>query len=101
MDGAADLVVEIISPAIGHIDRGEKYYQYQAGGVQEYWIIDPISKRVDVYYLDEDGNYQPIHDINNKITSTIIDGFIIDTAIFWQDELPNGVEVVELVQKML
>ena len=29
LDGAADLVVEIISPAIGHIDRGEKYYQYQ------------------------------------------------------------------------
>lgn len=101
LDGAADIVIEIISPATGHIDRGEKYYQYQAGGIQEYWIIDPISKRVDVYYLDEDDNYQPILQNNNKIASQVLDGFVIDTTILWLDDLPNGAQVVDLVQNML
>lgn len=44
LDGAADIVIEIVSPATGKIDRGDKYYQYQDGGVPEYWIIDPQSK---------------------------------------------------------
>lgn len=100
LDGAADVVVEIISPATGHVDRGDKYYEYQNGAIPEYWIIDPESKRVDVYHLDDEGHYQPIHG-NGKIISKELPNFVLDVALFWQNDLPEGQQVVDLVQGML
>ncbi|MDQ3668302.1 MAG: Uma2 family endonuclease [Acidobacteriota bacterium] len=40
--GAADVVVEVISPESLVRDRGEKFYEYEKGGVGEYWLIDPL-----------------------------------------------------------
>lgn len=57
LDGPADLVVEIVSPESGPRDRGEKFYEYEAGGVEEYWLIDPIREQVEVYRLAE-GRYR-------------------------------------------
>ena len=39
--GPADLVIEIVSPFSIARDRGEKFVEYEAGGVSEYWLIDP------------------------------------------------------------
>lgn len=39
--GPADLVIEIISPGSGATDRGDKFDEYEAGGVREYWLLDP------------------------------------------------------------
>ncbi|MEM9952055.1 MAG: Uma2 family endonuclease [Chloroflexota bacterium] len=100
LDGPADLVVEILSPATKKIDRGDKYYEYEEAGIPEYWIIDPISKRVDVYNLDDEGNYQQVG-TTDKITSTVLDGFELDAKMLWQDDLPDGAQAVQLVQKML
>ena len=41
LEGPADVAVEVISPGSRTINRGEKYYEYETGGVQEYWLIDP------------------------------------------------------------
>jgi Uma2 family endonuclease len=100
LDGAADVVIEIISPATGHVDRGDKYYEYQNGAVPEYWIIDPESKRVDIYHLDDEGHYQPIQ-ADGKIISKELPNFVLDTVLLWQDNLPEGQEVVDLVQGMI
>jgi Uma2 family endonuclease len=51
LEGPADLVIEIISPGTGSIDRGEKFFEYERGGVREYWLIDPIRKRAEFYVL--------------------------------------------------
>lgn len=45
LDGPADLVVEIISPDSRARDRGEKFYEYEQGGVREYWLLDPLAGR--------------------------------------------------------
>ena len=37
--GPADLVVEVISPGSRGTDRGDKFYEYEKGGVKEYWLI--------------------------------------------------------------
>ena len=39
LDGPADLVVEIVSPESAGRDRGEKYYEYEAAGIPEYWLL--------------------------------------------------------------
>src|SRR5438128_553051 len=40
LNGAADLVVEVISPESLIRDRGDKFYEYERGGVKEYWLLD-------------------------------------------------------------
>jgi Uma2 family endonuclease len=41
VEGAPDLVVEILSPATARRDLGEKLRLYAESGVVEYWIVDP------------------------------------------------------------
>ncbi len=41
LDGAADLVIEVILPGHSYADKVAKKDYYQAGEVKEYWIIDP------------------------------------------------------------
>lgn len=101
LDGAADIVIEIVSPATGKVDRGDKYYQYQDGGVAEYWIIDPQSKQVDVYYLDDEGHYQRVKEATDKIVSYQLEGFVLDNTILWQRDLPQGQEIIDLVQGLI
>jgi Uma2 family endonuclease len=48
VQGAPDLVVEILSPATGHRDLGIKRNLYAKYGVREYWVIDPDGKTVEV-----------------------------------------------------
>jgi Uma2 family endonuclease len=52
--GAPDLIVEILSPATSKKDVKDKYELYQEAGVLEYWVIDPIAKLVDVFFLKEE-----------------------------------------------
>ena len=54
--GAPDLVMEILSPSTTRHDKFTKFNLYQRAGVREYWIVDPVSKSVQVFVL-EDGRY--------------------------------------------
>lgn len=49
------LVVEVVSPGKKNIDCDYRYKrsQYQARGIAEYWIVDPIVQRVTVLTLVE------------------------------------------------
>ena len=49
IDGAPSLVVEVLSPSTELRDRGVKMRAYAAAGVEEYWLVDVVSKRVEVY----------------------------------------------------
>ena len=51
IEGAPDLVVEILSPSTAYRDRGLKLDRYQKAGVSEYWIVDPERKVVQQYVL--------------------------------------------------
>ncbi len=51
IDGAPDLVVEVLSPATAGRDKGIKKVAYEQAGVKEYWLADPASKSIDVYHL--------------------------------------------------
>ena len=60
MTGPPDLVIEIVSPDSGLIDRRRKFDLYERFGVKEYWIVDQDEKVVEVYRLVEDGSYRRI-----------------------------------------
>ena len=60
LEGPADLVIEVILPNHAKQDREVKRDYYEAGGVPEYWIIDPLYQQVEFLRL-ENGQYQRQH----------------------------------------
>src|SRR5919198_6463211 len=55
IEGAPDLVVEILSPSTRSRDRGIKLKRYAAAGVPHYWIVDPRTRALETYHLTERG----------------------------------------------
>ncbi len=49
VQGATDLVVEILSPATAQQDREYKRTLYSHHGVREYWLVDPEEDLVEVW----------------------------------------------------
>jgi len=94
LDGPADLVVEITSPESGERDRGKKFYEYEAGGVREYWLIDPDREQAEFYRLEE-GRYRLVYpDAEGIYRSEVLPGFWLRVDWLWQDPLPPVLEVL-------
>ena len=55
VEGAPDLIVEILSPSTKRKDMTVKLSKYIEAGVREYWLVDPEKKKV-IVYLSEDGD---------------------------------------------
>lgn len=55
VNGAPDLIVEVLSPSTAERDRGFKFKRYAHEGVKEYWIVDPKQKMIEVFMLGEKG----------------------------------------------
>ena len=49
--GAPDLVVEVLSPSTQKYDRTTKKALYERFGVKELWLVDPLSKSIEVFHL--------------------------------------------------
>jgi Uma2 family endonuclease len=49
IEGAPDLVVEVLSPRTARFDLGLKRINYFRAGVEELWIVDPRLLEVSVY----------------------------------------------------
>ncbi len=54
--GPPDLCVEFVSPSSVRADRVEKFAEYAAYGVMNYWIIDPAARTAEAFVL-KDGAY--------------------------------------------
>ncbi len=100
--GAADLVVEVVSPGSQRQDRIEKYREYEKGGVKEYWILDPTRKETLFYQLNEQGVYDLVDTTaTGSYRSSVLPGMKLNVDLFWQESLPRGPEIAELVKAML
>ena len=55
--GTPRFIVETLSPATALRDRTVKKDIYQNAGIEEYWIVSPKERAVEIYYL-EDGKYE-------------------------------------------
>ena len=93
LEGPADLVIEIISPGSRAIDRGEKYFEYEKGGVREYWLIDPLRKQAEFYLLGRDGVYHLAPIANDVFHSVVLKGLWLKVGWLWRKPLPSVLTV--------
>jgi len=74
---APDFVVEILSPSTEAIDRNEKFVDYAAHGVNEYWIVDPNARVIEKYF-NKDLQFELIEKVNHgTLSSVAVAGFVV------------------------
>jgi Uma2 family endonuclease len=84
LDGPADLVIEIISPGTESVDRGDKFLEYEAAGVPEYWILDPHREHAEFFVRDEKGAFRGgAVTPDGRYRSTSIPGLAVNVDWFW------------------
>ena len=71
--GAPDLVMEVLSPSTRGKDTTKKLSKYCAGGVREYWVIDPKYKQIIVYSFEQD-NRVKLYTFEDKVPIGIWNG---------------------------
>jgi Uma2 family endonuclease len=96
LDGPADLVIEVISKGSRSVDRGAKYFEYETGGVKEYWLIDPDRRQAEFYRLGRDRVYHlvPIGD-DDLFHSQVLKGLWLKVGWLWQKPLPTVASVLK------
>ncbi len=96
VDGPADLVVEVISPGSRGVDRGDKFYEYEQGGVREYWLIDPERKQAEFYHRGRDGIYRPSTVPDDGVyRSVVLKGLSLKVDWLWQRPLPPLLSILK------
>jgi Uma2 family endonuclease len=78
VEGAPDLVLEILSPSTRQRDETTKLALYASAGVREYWLVDPVARSIRLYTLSETGGYRLIEAVGGLIRSIVLPGFEID-----------------------
>lgn len=74
----ADLVVEIVSPDDPGRDTQVKRGDYATAGIEEYWLVDPVSSSVTVLTLKgEEYAEHGIFRLGDRATSALLDGFSV------------------------
>jgi alanine racemase len=87
--GPPDLVVEIVSKSNSLNDYVKKLNAYITFGVKEYWIVDPIKKKITVYDNTSDEFAFYDYTFNDNVKSTVFDGLSIDFTQFPKDVIPT------------
>lgn len=83
--GVPALVVEVLSPSTASFDFIKKMNIYMKSGIREYWIISPQNNTVQIFSLNESGNYSEpiIYSKKDLVKSVIFKDLEIDIeAIF-------------------
>ena len=83
---APDLAIEVLSPSTLERDRVTKMQMYARYGVKEYWLVDPLAHRVEVYWLSG-GGYVLAHTASeaDTVQSTLFADLKIPAASLFVD----------------
>src|SRR5262245_22499227 len=82
IQGVPDLLVEILSPSTGRVDRREKRRLYERYGVPEYWLVDPDTHMVEQLVLEREG-YGLARSCREAIELVVLPGVRVDLTQVW------------------
>jgi Uma2 family endonuclease len=88
------MIMEIVSPDSESRDWRDKYQEYEAAGVREYWVIDPMSEHVELYFLSEQQRYERVAEIDGWLASTAVPGFRLKTNWLWPATRPKAIDAL-------
>lgn len=90
IEGPADLVVEVASAESAARDYGDKLAEYEAAGIPEYWLIDPLRREAHFCQLDDDGVYRVAAvGADGIYASRLLAGFRLRVPWLWQRPMPT------------
>ena len=78
-----EVVIEVLSPGSANQrrDRTDKLLVYGRQGVQEYWIVDPLTHTVEVYRTNTTSLDLALHlDVAETLVSPLLPGFALSLA---------------------
>ena len=83
IQGAPDLVVEVLSPTTRRTDTITKRHLYEKYGVLEYWLVDPALDTIEIYRLTENG-FRRVAELSAEnedvLTTPLLPGLVINLA---------------------
>jgi Uma2 family endonuclease len=81
IEGALDLILEILSPSTRRRDLRIKRGMYERCGVREYWLVDPKVRSVTVLVLREGRNEET--PATDAVASSVVPGLEIDQKVLF------------------
>lgn len=93
LEEPADLVIEFVSADSVERDRDEKFREYQAAGIPEYWLVEarpgPRAGEAEFFRLVDDV-YRPVAlDADGRYHSAVVAGFWLRPEWLRQEPLPD------------
>jgi Uma2 family endonuclease len=85
IEGAPDLVVEILSPSTARFDQGPKRKVYAQTGVKELWVVDPDAQAIQIFPLAQSARSDATtHDARSTFESALLPGLHFDAAAIFK-----------------
>ncbi|MBD3254337.1 MAG: hypothetical protein GF383_04550 [Candidatus Lokiarchaeota archaeon] len=98
VEGAADLVVEILSKSTKDTDLGKKLPKYLKEGVQEVWIINPMKKEIEIYWNSESKSWSK-DNAEEPLTSVVLPKLNFLPKWLWFREKFPASSIIDQIQK--
>jgi Uma2 family endonuclease len=100
--GPASIVIEVISNATRATDFGDKFTEYETGGVQEYWLLDPLRQEAHFYRRNAEGIFMPQGlSADQNYHTLLLSDFRLHVPTLWQSQLPGIIQVVQQMTALL
>jgi Uma2 family endonuclease len=84
IEGAPDLLVEVLSRGTARRDRGEKLRLYAEFDVREYWIVDPEERQIE-FLVNDGGRFVVALPEGGEYRSRALPEIHLDLAAFWRE----------------
>jgi len=102
VNGAPDLVVEILSASTYQYDVGAKRQGYERNGVKELWLLDPYGQEgTQMLVRDEGtGKFNEVPFTGDVYHSTVIPGLWLQADWLWPGEGEAHPDVIEVLRQL-
>ena len=82
IEGAPDLLVEVLSPKTARRDRGEKLKLYAESDVREYWLVDVAGRQIE-FLVNRGRRFEVALPADGVYRSELVTELILDLDDLW------------------
>jgi Uma2 family endonuclease len=84
VEGAPDLLIEVLSPGTFRRDRGDKLALYAQSGIREYWIVDAAERSIE-FLVNEEGRFVVALPDGEEYRSRVLPEIHLNIPAFWKE----------------